>query len=222
MKLASMIDHTLLKPEATSEQIVNLCEEAKKYQFKAICLNSVYVPLAVKTLAGSNVKICTVVGFPLGMSTTETKLTEALMAISSGAHEIDMVIALGKLKDRNLNYVTQDIKTLADLCRSKNATLKVIIETCLLTDEEKRMACECALKAGAHFVKTSTGFSTGGATVADIKLMKEVVGDKLEIKASGGIKSLEFANELIAAGATRLGTSSGVSLVQGKVSTSNY
>jgi deoxyribose-phosphate aldolase len=215
MNIASYIDHTLLKPDATEAQITKLCEEAKTHQFKSVCINAVYIPLAKNHLKNSSVKICTVVGFPLGMSPTEVKLKETEWAISNGAQEIDMVICIGMVKNQNAEYVKNDIQILAQFCRSKNVILKVILETCLLTDEEKKWACKIALEAGAHFVKTSTGFSTGGATLHDIKLMKEVVKDKGEIKASGGIKNLKMAMEMIEAGATRLGTSSGVSLVQG-------
>lgn len=222
MKLNQMIDHTLLKPEATLEQIKKLCQEAKENQFFSVCVNSYYVKAAVNLLAGSSVKVCTVVGFPLGASTMETKRFEAMKAIAEGAREIDMVVNNSAVKSGDWQYVLDDISSLAKVCHQQGAILKVILETCLLTEEEKRKICELAVKAEADFVKTSTGFSTGGATVEDVKLMRSVVGDKLGVKASGGIRDSKKAIEMIEAGATRLGTSVSVEIVNGQVGSSNY
>ncbi len=215
MSLNQYIDHTLLKPDATSDQITKICMEAKKHQFKAICVNSYYVAYAKKLLKDTEVKVCTVVGFPLGASPSEVKALEASMAITNGAQEIDMVINIAALKDGLDNTVENDIKLLTQTCHSKGVILKVIIETCLLNEEEKIKACTIAKNAGADFVKTSTGFSTGGATLEDVTLMRKTVGPEMGVKASGGIKDLEMANKMIKAGATRLGTSSGVSLING-------
>jgi deoxyribose-phosphate aldolase len=222
MILNTYIDHTLLKPEATASQIKEICLEAIKFEFKAVCINSAYVAKVKDLLTGSKVNICTVVGFPLGASPTEVKNLEAKMAIDNGAHEIDMVINVGALKNEEYEFVKSDIKLLADTCHSKNTILKVIIETCLLTDSEKVKACTLAKDAGADFVKTSTGFSTGGATVEDIALMRKTVGPNLGVKASGGVRDIETAKAMIDAGATRLGTSSGVKLMNGEKSTSDY
>ena len=208
-----MIDHTLLKPEATREMIKVLCEEALEYKFGAICVNPYHVKYCKEILKDSEVKIATVVGFPLGANTKEVKALETLDAIKNGADEIDMVINIGAMKDKNFNLVKDDIVAVVEAAKSK-AIVKVIIETCLLNEEEKRKACELSMEAGADFVKTSTGFSTGGATLEDVKLMKSVVGDKLQIKASGGVKDLKTAKEMIEAGATRLGTSSGVKIIK--------
>ncbi|NLY44650.1 MAG: deoxyribose-phosphate aldolase [Tissierella sp.] len=213
MNIKSMIDHTLLKPDSSKEAIGLLCEEAKEYEFAAVCVNPSYISLCKELLKDSDVKIATVVGFPLGANTKETKVFETLDAIKKGAQEIDMVINIGALKDKDYDVVLDDIKAVVEAAKDK-ATVKVIIETCLLTDEEKKIACELSLKAGADFVKTSTGFSTGGATVEDVKLMKSIVEDKMEVKASGGIRDLETANKMIEAGATRLGTSSGIKIVE--------
>lgn len=213
MDIKSMIDHTLLKPDSSKEAVSLLCEEAKKYEFAAICVNPYYISFCKELLKDTSVKIATVVGFPLGASTKETKAFETLDAIKKGAQEIDMVINIGALKDKDYDVVLDDIKAVVEAARDK-AIVKVILETCLLTDDEKKKACEISLEAGAHFVKTSTGFSTGGATIEDVKLMKSIVGNKMEVKASGGIRDLETANKMIEAGATRLGTSSGIKIVE--------
>ncbi len=220
MKLNKLIDHTLLKQDATKEEILKLCKEAKENDFMSVCVNPTWVSTSKKELEGSDVLVCTVIGFPLGQSTSAVKAFETKNAIENGAGEIDMVINVGELKDKNYDFVYEDIKAVVD---AANGTLvKVIIETCLLTDEEKVKACELSLKAGAHFVKTSTGFSTGGATVLDVKLMKEVVKDKAEVKASGGVRTPEDLNNMIEVGATRIGTSSGIKLINGESSTTNY
>lgn len=211
MEYNKFIDHTLLKQDATPEQIIKLCEEAKQYNFMSVCVNPAYVPLAASVLEGSDVKVCTVVGFPLGMNLTKTKLQETELALSLGADEIDMVINVGMLKDHQDEYVLQEISLLKQSCGSK--ILKVIIETCLLTDEEKVRACKLAKEAGADFVKTSTGFSTGGATVHDVKLMRETVGNDMGVKASGGVKTHQDLLDMIEAGASRIGTSSGIKII---------
>lgn len=212
--ISSMIDHTLLKPDATKENIKKLCNEAKEYNFFSVCVNPQYVRLAKECLNGSNVKVATVIGFPLGSSTKEVKAFEAQDAINNGADELDMVINIGALKDKDYDTVRDDIKAVVATAKGK-ALVKVIIETCLLKKEEKIMACKLALEAGADFVKTSTGFSTGGAKVEDIKLMKEVVKDKMGIKASGGIRDTKTALAMIEAGATRIGASSSIAIVKG-------
>jgi deoxyribose-phosphate aldolase len=210
-----MIDHTLLKADATNEKIAKLCNEAKEYNFKAVCVNPTHIEYCADLLKNSRVKVATVIGFPLGANTKEVKAFETKDAITKGAEEVDMVINIGALKDKDYKKVKEDIEAVVNATEGK-ALVKVIIETCLLTDEEKIKACELSMEAGANFVKTSTGFSTGGATVHDVKLMKSVVGDKLEVKASGGVRDLQTAIEMIEAGATRLGTSSGVTLVQSR------
>ena len=210
MKLNKYIDHTLLKPEASEEQILKLCDEALEYDFYSVCVNSCYVPLAVEKLAGSDVKVAAVAGFPLGAMSTSSKVFEAREAVEAGASEIDMVINVGALKEGRYEYVLHEIAALVDVC----PCLKVIIETCLLTDEEIVKACELAAAAGADFVKTSTGFSTGGATPEDVALMRRVVGDKAKIKASGGIKTLADAKKFIELGADRLGCSAGVQIMK--------
>lgn len=222
MEMNEYIDHTLLKADASAEQVTTLCHEAIKNNFKAICINSHYISFAQKLLKDSKVNICTVVGFPLGASPKEVKALEASMAIANGANEIDMVINISALKDELFSTVENDIKLLVETCHSKRAILKVIIETCLLTKEEIVKACELAKNAGADFVKTSTGFSTGGAQVEDVKLMRKTVGPNLGVKASGGIRDLKTAKAMIDAGATRLGTSSGVKLMNNQVSTEDY
>ncbi|RSK25621.1 deoxyribose-phosphate aldolase [Bacillus sp. HMF5848] len=220
MTLAKMIDHTALKPQTTKEEIVRLCEEAKQYNFASVCVNPTWIVTAAAALKGTDVDVCTVIGFPLGANTPETKAFETKDAIEKGATEIDMVINIGALKDGNETLVEQDIRAVVE---AANGTLvKVIIETCLLTEEEKVKVCQLAVKAGAHFVKTSTGFSTGGATVEDIALMRKTVGPDIGVKASGGVRSLEDAEAVIEAGATRIGASSGVAILQGQISTSNY
>lgn len=211
--IQSMIDHTLLKPDSTKEMIKLLCNEALEYEFGAVCVNPYHIELCKEILNGSNVKIATVIGFPLGANTKEVKTYETIDAINKGADEIDMVINIGALKDKDYKIVKDDIEAVVNASRTK-AIVKVIIETCLLTDEEKKKACELAMEAGADFVKTSTGFSTGGATIEDVKLMKSVVGNKLEIKASGGVRDLKSAKDMIEVGATRLGTSSGIKIVK--------
>lgn len=214
MELSRYIDHTLLKPEAQTAQIEKLCVEARENSFFSVCVNTSFVKTCAELLKGSNVKVCCVVGFPLGAMDTASKAFETKTAIANGAQEIDMVIQIGALKDRRLDYVRDDIKAVVQAAHGH--TVKVIIETSLLNEEDKILACKAALEAGAHFVKTSTGFGGGGATVDDVKLMKSVVGSQMEVKASGGIKDIETAKAMIAAGATRLGTSSGVALVQGQ------
>lgn len=213
MKLNKLIDHTLLKPEATKAQIEKLCGEAAEYDFKSVCVNPYYVKYAKELLKGSNVLVCTVIGFPLGQNTTEVKVMETKDAIQNGADEIDMVINIGALKSKDENYVLNEIKEIRNACKGK--TLKVIIETCLLTDEEKITVCKLSKEAGADFVKTSTGFSTHGATVEDVKLMRETVGEDIGVKASGGIRDRETALKMVEAGATRLGVSAGVEIVKG-------
>mgnify|MGYP000897263025 CR=1 FL=1 len=207
MKPSKYIDHTILKPNATSDQIIKLCEEAVANDFASVCINPCWIPTAKAALAGSDVKLCVVVGFPLGAMTTEAK-----DAIAKGAQEVDMVINIGKLKDHDDIYVTNEIRQIKNACG--NVTLKVIIETCLLSDEEKVRACKNAEVAGADFVKTSTGFSTGGATVEDVKLMKETVGDRLKVKASGGVRTKEDFQAMIEAGAERIGASAGIELIK--------
>jgi deoxyribose-phosphate aldolase len=221
MKLNLYIDHTLLKPEATLTQIEKLCQEAREYEFASVCLNSYYVKKAAALLAGSPVKVCTVVGFPLGASTMETKRFEAMKAVAEGAREIDMVINNSALKSGDWQYVLDDMSSLAQVCHQQGSILKVILETCLLTEEEKKKACELAVMAKADFVKTSTGFSTAGATIEDVKLMRSIVGT-LGVKASGGIRDLAAAKAMIEAGATRLGTSAGVEIMKGLTSSSSY
>jgi deoxyribose-phosphate aldolase len=214
MNISSMIDHTLLKPEATEDMIEKLCNEAKENGFAAVCVNPFYVKKAKELLKGTEVKVATVVGFPLGANVKEVKAFEAKKAIEDGAEEIDMVINIGALKNRDYKTVKEDIKAVVEEARGK-AIVKVIIETCLLTDEEKVKACELAKEAGAHYVKTSTGFNGSGATVEDIKLMKKVVGESMKIKASGGIRDYEAAKAMIDAGASRIGTSSSLNIIKG-------
>ena len=220
MNLPKYIDHTVLKPETTQVQILELCAQARAFDFASVCVNPYWVPLAAKELAGSDVKVCTVIGFPLGATLKEVKACETKAAISAGAEEIDMVINVGAAKDGDWLEVFEDIKGVVEAAGGN--LVKVIIETCLLTDEEKTRACEMAVKAGAHFVKTSTGFSTGGATVADIRLMRKAVGPKIGVKASGGVRTTEDLAAMIEAGATRIGTSGGVSLVQNEINATSY
>jgi deoxyribose-phosphate aldolase len=210
--VAKYIDHTLLKPDATREQYEQLCDEAAKYGFYSVCVNSSWIPLCARRLRGKDVKVCSVVGFPLGAMDSRSKGFETRNAIENGASEIDMVINVGALKSGDLDAVEKDIRAVARACRS-TTVLKVIIETCLLTDDEKVLACEIAKKAGAHYVKTSTGFSTGGATAHDIALMRRVVGPTMGIKASGGVRSYEDAKLMIESGATRIGASASVKIV---------
>lgn len=211
--LQSMIDHTILKADATIDMIEKLCQEALEFNFAAVCVNPHFVEFCKDKLKDSRVKVATVVGFPLGATTKETKAFETREAVNNGADEIDMVINIGALKDKDYDYVREDIQGVVEAASGK--IVKVIIETCLLSEEEKKKACELAMEAGAHFVKTSTGFSTGGATLEDVKLMKSVVGDRLQVKASGGIRNLKTAMEMIEAGASRLGTSSGINIAKG-------
>lgn len=219
--LARMIDHTILKPEATEIEIDNLCKEALEYNFASVCVNPAMVEKAASMLKGSDVKVCTVIGFPLGATTTEVKAFETEDVIKKGATEVDMVINVGKLKEGNLEYVKRDIEAVVNAAKGKALT-KVIIETCLLTDEEKVTACKLSKEAGADFVKTSTGFSTGGATGSDIKLMRETVGPELGVKASGGVRSLEDAMTMIENGATRVGASASIAICEGTESNSTY
>ncbi len=212
MNYASYIDHTLLKQDATVAQIKQLCLEAKQFQFASVCVQPHYVKLAANELKGRHVKVCTVIGFPLGSNTTDIKVAETTLAIEQGAQEIDMVINISWLKDNHDQKIVEEIKRIKQACGSN--VLKVILETCLLTVEEKIRACNLAKQAGADFVKTSTGFSTGGATVEDIVLMRTTVGPNLGVKASGGIKSFTDLQAMIRAGATRIGTSSGVKLLE--------
>lgn len=211
MNYNKLIDHTLLKQDATPEQIVKLCEEAKEHDFMSVCVNPAYVPLAAKCLEGSDVKVCTVIGFPLGMNLTKTKVEEAELAIKEGAEEIDMVINVGMLKAGHDDYVEEEIRELKAVAGSK--VLKVIIETCLLTDDEKVRACVASKNAGADYVKTSTGFSTGGATVHDVALMRKTVGPEMGVKASGGVSTHEDFVAMVEAGATRIGTSKGTKII---------
>ncbi|HYG98080.1 MAG TPA: deoxyribose-phosphate aldolase [Terriglobales bacterium] len=212
--VARMIDHTLLKPEATYDQVEQLCREAIQYGFCSVCVNPSYVFWAADLLGESNVKVASVVGFPLGATLTSVKRYEAVEALRLGASELDMVIDVGALKDGARDDVFDDIEQLADVSHQSNAILKVIIETCLLTDEEKVEACELAMEAGADFVKTSTGFNKAGATVGDVELMRRVVGDKLGVKAAGGIRSAADAIAMINAGANRIGASASVAIVK--------
>ncbi|WP_243386274.1 deoxyribose-phosphate aldolase [Bacillus kexueae] len=219
--IANMIDHTALKPELTKQQILTLCEEAKEYSFASVCVNPTWVKTAAEALKGTEVKVCTVIGFPLGANTPETKAFETTNAIENGATEVDMVINIGALKDKDYELVERDIRAVVDAAKGKALT-KVIIETCLLTEEEKVKACELSVKAGADYVKTSTGFSTGGATVEDIQLMRKTVGPEIGVKASGGVRDRKGAEAMVEAGATRIGASSGVAIVKGETSTSDY
>lgn len=220
--LASKIDHTMLKPDATPDEIRELCEEAKKYFFASVCVNPGYVSLCSELLKGTDVRICTVVGFPLGSTTTEVKRFETEQAIKNGATEIDMVINVGRLKQGDHDYVENDVTQVVNVSKQNNSLCKVIIEAALLTDEEKVKACIICKKAGADFVKTSTGFSKGGATVGDVALMKYVVGTDIGVKAAGGIRSKEEAEAMIASGADRIGASASVKIVTGYKGTDSY
>lgn len=220
--LAGIIDHTLLKPEATLPEVVQLCEEAIKFSFASVCVNPSFVPVCFDIVKSTNVKVCSVIGFPLGATTTTTKFFEAKEAIKNGAEELDMVINIGRLKNNDYEYVYNDIKAIVDITKSYLCTSKVILETCLLTDDEKIKACYLSKEAGADFVKTSTGFSKSGAKTRDVALMKFVVGDSMKVKASGGIRSYEDAIDMISAGASRLGASAGVKIISGKKSESIY
>lgn len=214
--IASYIDHTALKADTSIDEIMKLCEEAKEYQFASVCVNPIWVKLAAEQLKEhEGVKVCTVIGFPLGATTSEVKRLETIDAINNGATEVDMVINIAALKDKDNQLVERDIREVVDAAKHK-ALVKVIIETSLLTEEEKIRACELAVKAGADFVKTSTGFQAGGATVQDIKLMRKTVGPNVGVKASGGIRDLQGARVMIDAGATRIGASSGVAIISGE------
>ena len=212
MNYNKLIDHTLLKQDAMPEQIVKLCEEAKQFDFMSVCVNPGYVPLAAECLKGSDVKVCTVIGFPLGMNLTKTKVEEAVLAVKEGAQEVDMVINVGMLKAGHDDYVQQEIYEIKQAV-GRNIVLKVIIETCLLSDEEIVRACKAAKAAGADFVKTSTGFSTGGATVHAVSLMRQTVGPEMGVKASGGVRTHEDLVAMVEAGANRIGTSSGAKII---------
>ena len=219
--LAGYIDHTLLKPEAVISQFEQLCDEAVKYKFKSVCVNSSWIPFVAKKLRGTGIKICSVIGFPLGEMDTRSKAFEARNAIGNGADELDMVINVGALKSGNLKLVEEDIRAIKRACRS-TTVLKVILETGLLTDDEKIIACEISRKAGADFVKTSTGFSGSGATVHDVALMRRIVGPDMGVKASGGIRNFNQAVALINAGANRLGCGSSVDVISGVESQGNF
>ena len=212
MKVNKLIDHTILKAFATEEEVLKLCKEAVEYDFKSVCVNPVNVALAKKALEGSDVLVCTVVGFPLGANTKEIKALETLDAIKNGADEIDMVINIGKAKEHDFEYIEDEIKCVVTASAGK--TTKVIIETCYLSDEEKVECCKAAKAAGATFVKTSTGFGTGGATVSDIKLMRETVGAEMGVKASGGVRSFDDVKLMVENGATRIGASSGIQIMK--------
>ena len=214
-RLAHMIDHTVLKPEATQDQIAQLCYEARKHSFASVCVNPTNVKLCAQLLAGCDVLVCTVVGFPLGATSTEVKVFEAQQAVRDGATEVDMVINVGALKSRDYELVECDIASIARTCHAGSAILKVIIEAALLTDEEKVIACQLAKVAEADFVKTSTGFGPGGATVEDVTLMRRVVGPTMGVKAAGGIHTFEDAQKMIAAGASRIGASASVKIIGG-------
>ena len=215
LNLAGMIDHTLLKPDATPDQVAQLCFEAKKYGFASVCINPAWVPLCAQLLQGSPVKVCTVIGFPLGASAPEVKAFETKNAIDQGATEIDMVINIGALKARDLELVARDIFGVVQTAHARDVIVKVILETTLLSDEEKTLACLISKEAGADFVKTSTGFAGGGATAHDVALMRRVVGPEMGVKASGGVRTYEDAESMVKAGATRIGASAGVKIIQG-------
>ncbi|TWT16723.1 deoxyribose-phosphate aldolase [Streptococcus sp. sy010] len=220
MQLNKYIDHTLLKQDSTREQIDQLIAEAKEYDFASVCVNPTWISYCAKALEETDVKVCTVVGFPLGATLSDVKAFETAASIKAGADEIDMVINIGALKSGDLDLVESDIRAVVEASQDK--LVKVIIETCLLTEEEKVLACQLAVKAGADFVKTSTGFSTNGATVADVKLMRETVGLEVGVKAAGGARSLADAQAFIEAGATRIGTSSGVAIIKGESVNGGY
>ena len=219
MEINKYIDHTILKAVATSEDVSKICNEAIKYNFASVCINPCYVSLAKKLLEGSDVAVCTVIGFPLGANTIEIKQAETMDAVNNGADEIDMVINVGKAKEHDYDYVTEEIQAVVTAACGK--LVKVIIETCYLTDEEKKEVCKCASIAGAHFVKTSTGFGTGGATASDVALMRESILDTMSVKASGGIRNIDDLNAMVAAGANRIGASSGVAIMEGIKGDSN-
>jgi deoxyribose-phosphate aldolase len=221
MDTAKMIDHTLLKAEATQEEIIKLCAEAREYGFASVCVNPVWVKVAAEELKGSDVKVCTVIGFPLGAFTTAVKRFETEDALKNGAEEVDMVMAIGLLKSGEDEMVEADVRSVVEAARDK-ALVKVIIETSQLTEEEKVRACEISMRAGADFVKTSTGFGSGGATVKDVLLMRKVVGNKLGVKASGGIRDWNDLKSMLEAGANRIGASSGVKIMNGEAAEGQY
>nr|WP_255263982.1 deoxyribose-phosphate aldolase [Peribacillus butanolivorans] len=221
MNEIKLIDHTLLKPEIKKEDIIKLCEEAKEFGFASICVNPTWVAKSAEILHDTDIKVCTVIGFPLGANTPETKAFETKNALENGATEIDMVINIGALKDKNDELVERDIRSVVEAV-NKKTIVKVIIESCLLTDEEKVRACEISVKAGADYVKTSTGFSLHGATVEDVALMRRSVGPNIGVKASGGVRNLKDIEAMVEAGATRIGSSSGVQIFTGKVATPDY
>lgn len=212
--LAALIDHTLLKPEATEAEIVRLCEEARTFEFASVCVNPFWAALCRSRLADTSVKVCTVIGFPLGANTPEIKLTEARQALADGARELDMVLNVGALRSQLIAVVDREIAEIVGVARQSDAIVKVILETCLLSDAEIVWACRIAARTGAAFVKTSTGFSRAGATAAQVRLMRETVGPDLGVKASGGVRTLAAVREMVAAGASRIGTSSGVAIVR--------
>jgi len=219
MNLAKYIDHTILKADTSREAVLKVCQEARDHGFFSVCVNPYYVSLVRDQLQGSDVKVCSVIGFPLGAGVASIKAQEAAQAIADGAHEIDMVLNVAALKNGELEVVEADIRAVAEVCSGK-ALLKVILETCLLTDAEKTTACQLSVKAGADFVKTSTGFSTGGATVEDIRLMRQTVGPDIGVKASGGVRDRETALAMIEAGASRVGASASVAIVNGETAIS--
>lgn len=221
-EIAAYIDHTLLKPEASREQILQVAAEAREYGFASVCVNPVWVTTVAEALAGSPAKTCTVIGFALGATTTATKAFEATNAVDNGADEVDMVIDIAAARAGERERLVTDIRAVAEVAHAKGAILKVIIETSLLDDAAKVLACEAAVEAGADFVKTSTGFNGGGATVADVALMRATVGPDIGVKASGGVRSYEDAAALIEAGATRIGASSGIAIVNGGASSASY
>lgn len=218
-KYAKYIDHTCLSPDVSEDKIIKLCDEAKQYGFFSVCVNPAYISLAKKELSNSDVKVCAVIGFPLGQNTISSKVFETKDAISLGANEIDMVINISKLKNKDVDYCVSEINEIKKACG--NNILKVIVETCLLTEQEKELACQIILKSNADFIKTSTGFSTGGATIEDVSLFKKVIGNKKLIKAAGGIKNSDDLIKMINAGADRIGTSRGVLLMTNKEDNSN-
>ena len=221
MNLAKYIDHTILKPDVRQEDVLKVCQEAKEHKFFSVCVNPYYVSLVKDALEGSDVKVTSVIGFPLGANTSEIKALETKKALEDGANEIDMVINVSALKDQRYDYVLKDIQSVVNALEGKGI-LKVILETCLLTKEEIVKACELSKEAGAHFVKTSTGFSSGGATVEDVALMRKTVGPEMGVKASGGVRNAEDAKAVIEAGATRIGASSSVLIVTGGNASGSY
>lgn len=220
MKMNKYIDHTFLKPEATTKVISKLCEDARHYDFKSVCVNPYWITHCKKQLQDSDVLVCTVIGFPLGANTLESKVNETRDAVNRGADELDMVINIGALKEGNYDYLVKEITAVVAAAESR--VVKVIIEACLLSEEEKIMACQAVLAAKADFVKTSTGFSSGGATVEDVRLLKSIVGDKAKVKAAGGVRSLADMEEMIAAGAERIGTSNGVEIINATTANAEY